>query len=72
MKPLLILLAVVLCGCTTLYNSETDPVTGIIKECKAKSSRRISAKCGDATVKAGVILVKDETIQVIAKDVKDK
>lgn len=68
MKYSLILILILMAGCTTLRYEYTDPATGEKETIEAESIRRISIGHQNVTVIAGVVAINDETVQVLAKE----
>jgi len=64
MKILLLLILLLLTGCTTFIVNPDG--------CSVKSVRRVAVTCGDSTLISGQILIDDKTVQVLAGEVLNR
>ena len=63
-------MTLLLCSCSaTIEIKTTDPETGLVEHIKVESARRTAISTGDVTVITGQVLIDDDTVKVLAKEV---
>lgn len=68
----IILLSIILSGCVATINIKvTDPDSGVVTDVNYDSARRVAIAVadGDVTIISGQVLINDETVQALGKDV---